>query len=351
MSEPEEWTAARAAASLRVPQLGNDKYSRGVLGVRTGSLAYPGAAVLGVEAAWRTGLGMVRYVGPETVGARVLTLRPETVLGEGRVQAWLIGSGTDAAHRGRAETQTIAGLLDGAVPVIVDAGALDLVAGTRGGAPLVLTPHDREFARLEATVGISSSHPDALAARVAATRTLATRLGHVVLRKGSTTIVAAPSGWCATVSAGTPWLATAGTGDVLGGVIGALVAAHTAHDPDSLRGGLGEPRERGGLGEPRELGRSAAFEPPAALDTLDNLDTLGALAATGAWLHGVAGRIAAGLVPVPASESVAGTATHHAAADGVAGDDAASGRPITALDVAHALPAAVASALAFARRN
>lgn len=336
MSEPEEWTAAHAATSFRVPQLGDDKYSRGVLGVRTGSLAYPGAAVLGVEAAWRTGLGMVRYVGPEVVGARVLTLRPETVLGEGRVQAWLIGSGTDAAHRGRAETQMIAGLLDGAVPVIVDAGALDLVAGTRGGAPLVLTPHDREFARLEAMVGISSSQPGDLAPRIAATRTLARRLGHVVLRKGSTTIVAAPSGWCVTVSAGTPWLATAGTGDVLGGVIGALVAAHTAHDPDSLRGGLGEPRERGGV---------AAFEAPAALDSL------AALAATGAWLHGVAGRIAAGLVPVPASGRVAGAAAHRAAAEGVAAADAASGRPITALDVAHALPAAVASALAVANRN
>ena len=72
MSGPEMWTAAHAAASIRVPRLGDDKYSRGVLGVRTGSLAYPGAAVLGVEAAWRTGLGMVRYVGPEAVGARVL---------------------------------------------------------------------------------------------------------------------------------------------------------------------------------------------------------------------------------------------------------------------------------------
>ena len=308
MSGPEMWTAAHAAASIRVPRLGDDKYSRGVLGVRTGSLAYPGAAVLGVEAAWRTGLGMVRYLGPHAVGERVLSARPETVLGEGRVQAWLVGSGTDAASRGRAESQTLAALMEGPVPVIVDAGALDLVAGARGSTPLVLTPHDREFSRLEATLGHASSRDDGLDARAAATRALAAQLGQVVLRKGSTTIVAAPGGWCATVSAGTPWLATAGTGDVLGGVIGALVAAHFARDTG------------------------------APVDEPNPLEALGALAATGAWLHGVAGRIAAGLAPVRASGPLRGAA-----------DDAAQGRPITALDVAHALPAAVASTLALAQ--
>ena len=301
MMEPVVWTAAHAAASFHVPQHGDDKYSRGVLGVRTGSIAYPGAAVLGVEAAWRTGLGMVRYVGPEVVGACVLTARPETVLGEGRVQAWLVGSGTDASSRGRAETQAIAALLEGTLPVVVDAGALDLVVGSVGGAPLVLTPHDREFARLEEAAGISSAPATPLAVRIAATRALADRLGHVVLRKGAATIVAAPGGWCATVNAGTPWLATAGTGDVLGGVIGALVAAHAARDASGVA------------------------------------DDLGALAASGAWVHGVAGRIAAGLAPeAPDTDTDTRAGTN----------DAAWGIPITALDVAHALPAAVASVIA-----
>lgn len=305
MSEPEVWTAAHAAALLRVPHAADDKYSRGVLGVRTGSLEYPGAAVLGVEAAWRTGLGMVRYAGSEAIGARVLDVRPETVLGVGPVQAWLIGSGTDAARRGRPETQTIAALLAGAVPVIVDAGALDVVTDARDGAPLVLAPHDREFARLEEAFGLSASRATALTGRVDAVRALADRTGHVVLRKGATTIVAAPGGWCATVSAGTPWLATAGTGDVLGGVIGALVAADAAAGP---------------------VEQHARHE----------LHVLGALAATGAWLHGMAGRIAAGLDPV---------------ASGIGADDDAPGRPIVALDVAHALPAAVASTIAFAHRG
>ncbi|MDQ2670862.1 MAG: NAD(P)H-hydrate dehydratase, partial [Gemmatimonadota bacterium] len=79
--------------AIRAPRVGDDKYTRGVVGMRTGSDAYPGAAVLGVEAAWRTGIGMVRYVGPDRAALLVLQRRPETVLGEGRVQAWVIGSG------------------------------------------------------------------------------------------------------------------------------------------------------------------------------------------------------------------------------------------------------------------
>ncbi|MBU4465924.1 MAG: NAD(P)H-hydrate dehydratase, partial [Actinobacteria bacterium] len=93
------WSVADASRALRNPTNADDKYSRGVVGIRTGSDAYPGAAVLGVEAAWRTGIGMVRYLGPDRPTALVLHRRPETVTADGRVQAWVIGSGTDAAHR------------------------------------------------------------------------------------------------------------------------------------------------------------------------------------------------------------------------------------------------------------
>lgn len=311
------WTTANAAPLLEVPRAADDKYSRGVLGVRTGSRAYPGAAVLGVEAAWRTGIGMVRYAGPPEVGARVLDARPESVLGAGRVQAWLIGSGMDAAARSIDETEALREILRGPAPVVVDAGALDLVVGAGGtsGAQLVLTPHDREFARLTAAVDHAAAGHAATgqlsaaaslgaqtragraradrteAGRIAATRELARALGHVVLRKGAITVIATPEGACTTVAAGTPWLATAGTGDVLGGVLGALVAAAT------VRG-------------------------------VPTHDGLCALAATAALLHAVAGRIAAGLPPRLAAG---------------AESDAAQGRPITALDVAHALPWAVAS--------
>ncbi|MEU1972434.1 ADP/ATP-dependent (S)-NAD(P)H-hydrate dehydratase [Microbacterium sp. NPDC019599] len=272
------WTGSDVAGLLRRPTAADDKYSRGVLGVRTGSAQYPGAAVLGVEAAWRTGVGMVRYVG----AARDLVLqrRPETVTVDGRVQAWLIGSGTDAASRTGDETYALRGILSGDVPVVVDAGALDLV--TDATAPLVVTPHDREHARLREALGLDepAGGDEARAAAVAET---AAALGATVLLKGHLTIVAAPSGPVRTVDAGTPWLATAGTGDVLGGVIGALVAAAaTDGDPDA--------------------------------------EMLADLAASGAWLHGRAAHL-------------------------VVDDLGPAGGPLTALDVAEALPRAVAELL------
>ncbi|MFT4051274.1 MAG: NAD(P)H-hydrate dehydratase [Microbacterium sp.] len=247
-----EWTAREAAECLRMPTASDDKYSRGVLGVRTGSERYPGAAVLGVEAAHRAGAGMVRYLGPERPTALVLARRPETVTVAGRVQAWLIGSGTDAADRSAAETAALRGLLDGDVPVVVDAGALDLVVGRSGAAPVVITPHDREHARLRAAAGLPALErpdrlgrgespapalpgvPDDLAARAAVAAETAARLGVAVLLKGARTIVATPSGTVRVVIAPTAWLAAAGTGDVLGGILGALVASAAGVDVESL---------------------------------------------------------------------------------------------------------------------
>lgn len=269
------WTAADAGRVLRRPTASDDKYSRGVLGIRTGSDAYPGAAVLGVEAAWRTGLGMVRYLGPELPTSLVLSRRPETVAAEGRVQAWLIGSGTDAATRTPTETEVLRGILHDTDPVIVDAGALDL--GADATAPRILTPHEREHARLRSALGLAHAGAD----RAAAARETAEAIGAVLLLKGSSTFVASPDGAVIEVSAGTPWLATAGTGDVLAGVIGALVAA---------------------------------FAGERATDAA----SLAALAASGAWLHGHAGRLASA---------------------------ACGGGPVTALDVAESLPRAVADAL------
>ncbi|MFE5409908.1 NAD(P)H-hydrate dehydratase [Microbacterium sp. NPDC056569] len=282
------WTRADAARALRRPTADDDKYSRGVLGMRTGSEAYPGAAVLGVEAAWRTGLGMVRYLGPDRPTALVLARRPETVTADGRVQAWVIGSGTDASARTPSDTAALRALLSDTDPVVVDAGALDLAA--EATAPRILTPHDREHARLRTALGLGHTPAD----RVAAARETAEATGAVVLLKGAVTVVVAPDGWAATVEAGTPWLATAGTGDVLAGVIGALVAAAMAQE-----------------------GRTDAA-------------TLAALAASGAWLHGRAAAIAA------QGASIAGAASSPPFGDG----------PITALDVAEALPRAVAEALA-----
>jgi hydroxyethylthiazole kinase-like uncharacterized protein yjeF len=217
-----EWTLADTARIVRMPTAHDDKYTRGVVGMRTGSEAYPGAAVLGVEAASRAGAGMVRYVGPERAQNLVLQQRPETVAGVGRVQAWVIGSGTSADARSDEETEALRGILEGPEPVVVDAGALDLVH--RGGGPWILTPHDGEHARLRARLGLGEVESSDEAQRAAAALETATALSAVVVLKGAVTEIAEPGGWTTRVDIAPPWLATAGAGDVLAGTIGAVVA-------------------------------------------------------------------------------------------------------------------------------
>ena len=223
MPDARDWSREDTARFLRVPGADDDKYSRGVVGLRTGSSAYPGAAVLGVEAAWRAGAGFVRYVGDGRAADAVIARRPETVVSPSiagaRVGAWVIGSGTDAASRSLETEHELRDLLDGQVPVVVDAGALDLARGSR--APRVLTPHGREFERLRDQLGYGTRDD-----RADAVSRVAHDLGAVVLLKGAQTLIADPDGLLIRVEAGTGWLATAGTGDVLGGVLGALLAAN-----------------------------------------------------------------------------------------------------------------------------
>lgn len=218
------WAVDDTRRVLGMPTADDDKYSRGVVGLRTGSRQFPGAAVLGVAGAWRTGVGMVRYVGPARATRLVLARRPETVTVSGRVQAWVIGSGTSSNDRADAETQALRAILRGAEPVVVDAGALDLA--TSATAPTVITPHAGEHARLRATLGLDSARARSgpSAAETAAT------LGAVVLLKGSTTVVASPDGWQCAIEAPTSWLATAGTGDVLAGILGAVTASAVARE-------------------------------------------------------------------------------------------------------------------------
>jgi hydroxyethylthiazole kinase-like uncharacterized protein yjeF len=230
MSDFTQWDATSAARHIAVPVDTDDKYSRGVLGVITGSTQYPGAAVLGVEAALHTGLGMVRYLGPSRVSKLVLERRPETVTSNGRVQAWLIGSGMDYANRDEVTGSLMDDAVAQGVPVILDGGALDLVTEVSG--PTIITPHFRELARVTGwAVEDIASDPGVAATSAAAS------LGLTVLLKGNTTYVARPDGTALFAQSATPWLATAGTGDALGGILGALVATHAvaiADDPGVL---------------------------------------------------------------------------------------------------------------------
>lgn len=262
----QSWGERDAAAWVSVPQETSDKYSRGVLGVVTGSEQYPGAAVLGVEGASRTGVGMIRYLGAERPSDLVMRRRPEIVTSPGRVQAWLIGSGMDASSRPDDDAGRLRSALRDGRPLVIDAGALDLVG--RASAPVIVTPHFRELATLLAPGADDDSDAvtaDDIAADPAGwALRAADSLSVTVLLKGHTTYVAAPGGPRYTVTAGPPWLATAGSGDVLGGVLGALMATH-AREVD-------------------EGGHAA----------------LAALGATAAWLHGRAGERASDGGPIVA---------------------------------------------------
>lgn len=219
MTAYREWFPGDARGCIAIPIASDDKYSRGVLGILSGSDAYPGAAVLSVEAALRTGVGMVRYLGPSRASELVLRRRPEAVTVTGHVQAWLLGSGMDAASRDPATTARLTDALGQGVPTVVDAGALDLLSQATG--PTVITPHLRELARVLGTDAERLADDPAASARRAADE-----LGATVLLKGHHSYIASPDGTSLVASLAPAWTATAGTGDALGGILGALLATH-----------------------------------------------------------------------------------------------------------------------------
>ena len=215
-------TPADVAARWPVPGPHDDKYTQGVTGVMAGSSTYPGAAVLCTGAAVAATSGMVRYAG--SAHSEVLAHWPEVIASPtpaaaGRVQSWVVGPGLGTDETGAAALWFA---LETDLPVLVDADGLtilaahpDLLADRR--APTVLTPHAGEFARL---AGAPPGDD-----RVGATRKLADAFGATVLLKGNVTVIADPGGPVYLNPAGQSWAATAGSGDVLSGMIGALLAA------------------------------------------------------------------------------------------------------------------------------
>lgn len=228
-----------------IPGPHDDKYTQGVVGIVAGSAAYPGAAVLCSGAAVAATSGMVRYAGP--VAAEVLAHWPEVVAAPGvpaagRVQAWVVGPGLGTDE---AAVSALTYVLNTDLPVIVDADGLTILSAhphlvASREAPTVLTPHAGEYQRLAAGAGLpatsdtgaglpATSDTGAVGAdRVAAARRLADTLGATVLLKGNVTVIAGPRsipGPAYLNPAGGSWAATAGSGDVLSGIIGALLAA------------------------------------------------------------------------------------------------------------------------------
>jgi len=321
-----------------VPEPGADdhKYTRGVVGLWAGSETYPGAAVLAASGAVLAGAGMVRLTAPRRVEDLVLAARPEVVPAAGRSQALVLGPGVDPADTVRADelrevlrptlapardsgggrvadgartgeeaADSAAGAAPAGAPAVVDAGALSILTelldeGLRCTPRHVLTPHAGEAAAL-LTALADSETPEGTARQwnrerveahpAHAVREICRLSGATVLLKGATTLIAAPHHPLVSVDSGPGWMATAGSGDVLAGVLGAVLAGAAARWE-------------------REVACAAAGADSAQGVLVDSV-------AAGVRLHALAGAYAAAM---PGA--------------GVVG---AGGHPVAALDIAAAL--------------
>ena len=238
--EPDMWVVTAEDVSIPGRRVDDHKYLAGYVAVLAGSKAYPGAAWLASQAAYRTGAGYVRLLMPAGAAEAMRTRLVETVLeevgdgdilddagrvlaavGDGRLGALVVGPGLGRDPATAAAIRHV--VLESSVPTVLDADGLFAFAGQagllKGRSGLVLTPHAGELAALlgEQVAGVASEH-------LAAARRAAAATGQVVLLKGSSTIAAEPSGQVRVIVQGPPQLASAGTGDVLAGVIGALLA-------------------------------------------------------------------------------------------------------------------------------
>ena len=237
---------------LKKPKPFYNKYSRGVLGLVTGSNEYPGAAILSASAASHANIGMVRYAGPLRAQNLVLQTSPEVVASEqltGKIDAITVGSGIPDADHCNTEASAnqrkyIASILaqyakennnskeqsisqkDNLPPICVDAGALDLLP-KQVCTKVVLTPHAGELCSLFKRYDLEISAQEILKNPVEYAQKAADLTGATVLVKGATTAVASPSELHSPIyiaKCAPSWLATAGSGDVLAGILGALLA-------------------------------------------------------------------------------------------------------------------------------
>lgn len=222
-----KWSSRDVKKSIVIPSDLDNKYSRGVLGVISGSAKFPGAAVLSTGAASATGLGMIRFHSSSGLAHLVLHRNPEVVVQPGPVTAWLAGSGIEAKKYSDLTTwqrhRWFTLIAQQSVPTILDAGALHLAG--KLDQPTVITPHAGELSRLLSSRGITVES-EAIEGDPKKWALVASQeLDVIVLLKGSRTVVAQGADLIELPSS-TPWLATAGTGDVLAGILGALVATN-----------------------------------------------------------------------------------------------------------------------------
>ena len=205
------------AAGWPFPDERSDKYSRGVVGIDTGSDSYPGAGVLSTYGAVHAGAGMVRFLGASTPAELIRAALPNVVFSAGQVQAHLFGCGWGDRADGRSVLQAA---LESGLPTVVDADGLRHLPDQLPPHWL-LTPHAGELARL---LGIERSAVTADPS--GAVRTAVSRIGATVLLKGATQLVGSPGRDDLLVALpGPAWTGQAGSGDVLAGICAALLAA------------------------------------------------------------------------------------------------------------------------------
>lgn len=263
-----KWKSKDAASCIIIPSELDHKYSRGTLGVITGSAQYPGAAVLTTSAATATGLGALRFHSSSGLAHLVLHQSPEVLVQPGPVTAWLAGSGINSKRFSDITTwlrHRWFVLLDRqSVPTLLDAGALHLAGSLE--QPTLITPHSGELSKLLAQRGVIASaeliesNPSEWAMKASEL------LAVTVLLKGSKTVVAQDQ-YLIELPVATPWLATAGSGDVLAGIIGALMATNY-------------------------------------IEILNDIKRLADVAATGAFIHNRAALIASNGAPISASSII-----------------------------------------------
>jgi ADP-dependent NAD(P)H-hydrate dehydratase / NAD(P)H-hydrate epimerase len=262
------WKSKDAAKCIIAPSELDHKYSRGTLGIITGSAKYPGAAVLTTQAASATGLGVIRFHSNSRLAHLVLHASPEALVQPGPVTAWLAGSGIDSKKHSDFTTwlrhRWFLLLNRQSVPTILDAGALHLAGSLE--QPTLITPHAGELSRLLAQRGIIASAELIEANPHEWAQKASEALAVTVLLKGSRTFVAQDD-YIIELPIATPWLATAGSGDVLAGIIGALVATNY-------------------------------------IEILNHPQRLADVAATGAFIHNEAAKIASNGGPISASSLI-----------------------------------------------
>ncbi len=211
------------------PDARSDKYSRGVVGVHAGSDQYPGAGFLATTGAVYGGAGMVRFLGTDKPAELIRRQLPNVVFSPGRVQAHLLGSGWGDQVDGREE---VAAAVESGLPTVVDADGLTFLP-ERCPDNWLLTPHAGELARLLGQERAWVTEDPVRAVRAAAERT-----GATVLLKGASQLVVTPDdpSFIRVALPGPAWTGQAGSGDVLGGICAALLAAG---QPPQLAGLLG----------------------------------------------------------------------------------------------------------------